>query len=160
MRTNIKSRITRRVGQAAFTLVEMAVGAGVLAITILALYTAFSQGFAVIEVARENLRATQILQEKTETIRLYTWDQINTPGFIPASFTAPFYAVGASTNSGVVYDGTMTIAPTTLTESYAADLRQVTVSVSWTSGQLTRNRTMTTLVSKYGLHNYIWQPGS
>ena len=126
--------------------------AGVMFVT---LYLAFSQGFAVIQLARENLRATQILQEKMETIRLYTWDQINTPGFIPPTFSAPFYAIG-NDSGGVIYRGSMSVTNAPLTETYASDLKLVTVEVNWTSGNAIRRREMKTLVSKYGLHHYIY----
>ena len=71
----------------AMTLVEVliaVVGVGILMVT---LYAAISQGFAIIQTARENLRATQVLQEKMETMRVYNWDQITTPGFVPSTFT-------------------------------------------------------------------------
>jgi len=146
----------RQAGLPAFTLVEVVVAVGVLGVTVVALYLAFSQGFGIIQLARENLRATQILQEKTETIRLYTWDQINAPGFIPATFNEPFYAVGSDTNTGLIYSGRLTIANAPLTESYASDMRQVTVEVTWKSGDITRSRSMLTFISRYGLHNYIY----
>ena len=117
-----------------------------------------TQGFGIVQVARENLRATQILQEKMETIRLYKWDDITTPGFIPATFTDSFYPAGL-TNQGVNYQGTMTISdvPSPLSSaSYASDLKLVVVQVNWTSGKVQRNRDMRTLVSHYGLHNYIY----
>src|SRR5687768_18127569 len=94
----------------AYSLVEVLVAVVVLGVMFVSLYSGFSAGFAIIELARENLRATQILQEKMETIRLYTWDQINTAGFIPTNFVENFYAVGATNASGLVYTGRVTIA--------------------------------------------------
>ena len=137
------------------TLVDVLFGAAIVGVMVVGLYLGFSQGFAVVQLARENLRATQILQEKMETVRLYTWDQVKTDGFIPSTFTAPFYAIGDQTE-GLTYNGRMTIADAPVAESYAADLRLVTVEVTWTSGTVTRRRDMTTLISRYGLHNYIY----
>ena len=137
------------------TLVDVLFGATIVGIMVVGLYLGFSQGFAVVQLARENLRATQILQEKMETVRLYTWDQVRTPGFIPATFTAPFYAIGNQTE-GLTYQGHMTIADAPVAESYAADLRLVTVGVTWTSGNVTRHREMKSFISRYGLHNYIY----
>ena len=62
---------------------EVLVAVAIIGTVFVSLYLGMTQGFAIVQVARENLRATQILQEKTEIIRLYTWDQINTAGFIP-----------------------------------------------------------------------------
>ena len=155
MRTSISQTSQSRRRQAGVTLVDVLFGAVMIGIMVVGLYVGFSQGFAVIQLARENLRATQILQEKMETIRLYTWEQINTPGFVPPTFTAPFYAVGVQTQ-GLTYNGRVTWAQNPVTESYAADLLQITVEVTWRSGDVTRHRDMRTFISRYGLHNYIY----
>ena len=139
----------------AFTIPEVMTAVAVMAVMFVSLYLGFSQGFAVIQLARENLRATQVLQEKMETIRLYTWDQVNTSGFVPATFTAYFYPAGG-TNQGVIYNGSVTITNANVAESYGADLKQVDVQVTWNSGNVLRSRTMRTLISRYGLHNYIY----
>ena len=141
--------------QSAFTLAEVMMGVFVMAIMFVGLYLGFSQGFAIIQVARENLRATQILQEKMETIRLFTWDDLAAAAN-PYSFTAPFYPVATNGNFGITYTGTRTITDPPVTESYSNDMKLVTVQLSWTSGKVQRQREMKTLVSRYGLHNYIF----
>lgn len=155
MRTLLTHANQRCRREAGATLVDVLFGAVIIGIMTVGLYVGFSQGFAVIQLARENLRATQILQEKMETIRLYTWDQVTVGGFIPTTFTAPFYAVGTQTQ-GLTYNGRLTIANAPVAESYAADLREVTVEVTWTSGNVIRRRDMRTFISRYGLHNYIY----
>jgi prepilin-type N-terminal cleavage/methylation domain-containing protein len=141
----------------AFSMVEMLVAMAVLGIMFVSLYSGFSAGFAIIELARENLRATQILQEKMETIRLYTWDQINTAGFIPTNFVEAFYAVGTNTNvTGITYTGRVTIAAAPISTSYSNELKSVNIRVSWRSAGVNRNREMTTLVTRNGLQNYIY----
>lgn len=112
----------------------------------------------MIRVARENLRATQILQEKMETIRLYTWDQLNEQGFIPETFVEPFYDDGGGSEDpdGINYYGTLSVTNATLTESYSGDLLQVDAVVTWTSGNIDRVREMSTFVSRHGLQHYIY----
>src|SRR5947199_10585139 len=88
---------------------EVLVAAAIIGVQFVTLYLAMTQGFGIVQVARENLRATQILQEKMETIRLYKWDDIITPGFIPATLPDSFYPAGL-TNQGVNYKGTRTIS--------------------------------------------------
>lgn len=141
-----------------YSLIEVLVGTAVLAIMFVSLYAGISSGFAVIKVARENLRATQILQEKMETIRLYTWDQVNTAGFVPPTFVEPFYANSNDTNNtgSLNYTGQVTIASAPVTESYSNDLRTVTIKVKWVSGGVDRTREMTTFVTRHGLQNYIY----
>ena len=126
-----------------------------LGVSFVSLYAGFSGGFSGVQTSRENLRATQVLLEKLETIRLYSWDQINTSGFIPTTFSAPF---NPSTNStgGFTYQGTVSIANAPIEEAYSTDLKLVTVEVTWTSATIARKASMSTFVSRYGLQNYIY----
>jgi hypothetical protein len=131
------------------------VGVAILGVVFVSLYTGISNGFAFTRVSRENLRATQILQEKMETVRLYTWDQLNTPGFVPTNFVESFYAFGTN-DGGVTYTGRVTIASAPVGEAYSNQLKQVTINVGWKSGRVVRNRQMVTLTAKHGLQNYIY----
>ncbi len=123
------------------------------------LYGGLSFGFAEIQLSREDVRATQILEERMEVLRLFNWDQVvNQPGYIPATFTAPFYAANPSnsTGGGFVYSGTVIVTNAPITENYSNDLRMIQVQVTWTSGKLTRTRQMTTFVSQYGVQKYVY----
>lgn len=139
----------------AYSLIEVMVGVAIISIGFASLYLGISQGFAVIQLARENLRATQILQEKMETIRLFTWTQLtNAPA--STNFTTTFYPLAPAGSQGIVYTGTRTITNAPVSESYAGDLRMVIVQLNWLSGNIPRQREMRTFVSQYGLHNYIF----
>lgn len=132
----------------AFTLVETMVATLLLTLAVVALYAAFSFGFGTIKLSQEDLRADQILVQKLETLRVYDWSKI-TSGYIPTDLTVSF-----STNGGVTYDVAIEVTPAPVIESYSDTLRQVTVSLSWESGGVLRNRSMTTFVSKDGLQTY------
>src|SRR5881392_786357 len=80
---------------AAFSLVEATVGMGLLATSVGALLSGFTSGVFTMKMARENSRATQIMLERMETIRLYSWDQVNASGYLSNSFTA-FYDPNAT----------------------------------------------------------------
>ncbi len=153
MRIALKN--SRHVASPGYSFVELLIGVAVVGIMFVTLYWGIAAGFSVIQLARENLRATQILQEKMETIRLYRWDQINSSGFIPATFTEPFYATTQSTG-GLIYTGAVSIASAPITESYSNDMRQVTMSVSWQSAGVLRKREMTSFITRYGLQLYIY----
>ena len=140
----------------AFTLPEVMMGVMIMSVMIVSLYLGLSQGFAVIQISRENIRATQILQEKMEAIRLYTWDQINTDGFVPANFSEYSYDKGSASARGVLYTGTFQKTADPTIENYAVDQRLVTFTLTWRSGNVQRQRQMQTLVSRYGLQNYIY----
>ena len=107
-----------------------------------------------LRMARENLRATQILVEKSETLRLYTWDQLNT-NFLPARFVAP-YDVNTTSTNGVVYIGTITLSRPSIGTSYTNDLRLVTIRVDWKTGRINRSRELSTYVCRSGLQNYVY----
>jgi type II secretory pathway pseudopilin PulG len=152
----IKISIAKRMRRtlAAFSLAEVTVGMGLLGTVVGALFSSLTSGFFTMQLARENLRATQIMLEKVETIRLYSWSQLNTPGFIPTNFTA--YYDPQATNSGVLYSGTLTLSPAPINASYSNDLKQVTVRVNWQTGSLPRTREFTTYVARNGLQSYIY----
>ncbi len=137
----------------AFSLVEVMVAFGILGLVIGTMFTCFSLGFASIRLTQENLRAAQILTEKMETIRLYTWTQVNTAGFIPTNFTAAFNT-GTNGSTNIVFNGTMSISDASLSEAYSANVKLVTVAVAWTNSGVPRQRTMSTLISKNGIQNY------
>ncbi len=123
--------------------------------TCAALLTGITSGFFTMRMARENLRATQIILEKVETIRLYSWDQINTPGFIPATFTQ-VYDPTRTNSAGLTYNGTMTITTPAISNSYKDDLRMLTVNLSWTTGSIPRTRQFSTFIARDGLQNYTY----
>jgi len=142
-----------------FTLVEAIVAMAVVGIVVMALYGGITSSFLIIRIARENLRATQIMLEKMEVMRLCTWDQVNSNGFIPSTFTASYYTKNSTNLTGVTYDGTITIAPVTALQingSYNDDMRQITVNVGWTTQNQNHNRQISTYVSRYGIQNYLF----
>ena len=146
----------RRCRRAAFTLVELMVCLFIVGIVVIAIYGAISSGVTSVRMARENLRATQILIEKMEGIRLYTWEQLNTPGFVPTSFVVPYDALSTNLNSGVRYFGTVVITNYPYNTSYAEGMRQVIVSLRWQTGSLNRTREISSYVSESGIQNYIY----
>ena len=148
---------------AGFTLVEAVVASGVIGIILVALYSGLAYGVSTIRMSRENLRATQILAEKMDTFRLYSWTQLNDGNFIPKSFTNS-YAPATTNSQGAIYIGTVTID--TLDKNlesalfqnvnYKDDIRKATIQVTWQTGNITRTRTISTYLARYGLHNNVY----
>jgi prepilin-type N-terminal cleavage/methylation domain-containing protein len=143
----------------AYTLVEVMIAALILAVVATAYYGGLASGFAVTDATREDLRATQILMQRIEAIRLCTWGELSN-----FSFNEPYDPLGTTNQtSGALYYGTVSISPATNIPpslSYASNVRQVTVSITWTNNNagrpLVHNRQAQTLVARYGLQNYIW----
>jgi type II secretory pathway pseudopilin PulG len=150
----------KRRRKAGFSLTEALIGVAVMGTVFVSLYTGMATGFKSIRDSRENTRATQILLEKFETIRLYNWDQIaTTPYFVAPTFEAKFFpnTTGATNvGSGVTYKGTVQVLPVSFTDAYGADLRQIRITLTWTSNGLQHNREFVSFVAKYGIQNYIY----
>jgi hypothetical protein len=131
------------------------VAVGIMVALFVTLYLGFAASFAIIQTARENLRATQIMVQRMETVRLYTWDQLNSSTYVKPTFTDNYAPLG------VTYHGRVTVStPTHLgTPNYRTNMRVVTVSVVWTNlagSPVTHTREMKTQVARFGLQNYVF----
>jgi hypothetical protein len=126
----------------------------VIGIAASGLIASFVLGFGVVRLSRENARSTQVLMEKLEVFRLYSWDQVTNSTFVPGSFLAPF--VTREANAGFYYTGAVTIATVPFSATYQDDLRMVTVAVNWTSAGISHHRQVSTFVSRYGVQNYTY----
>lgn len=140
------------------TLVDVLMATAILGIMAGGVFGSFRYGFFTLQLVRENQRATQILLEKVETIRLYNWEQIQpTNNFIPATFTDVYDPQSATTSGrGTTYTGTVNVAPSSLSSSYAANLRELTVTLSWTTRNIPHTRSLKTYIAKDGIQNYVY----
>lgn len=137
-----------------FSLVETMVGLAVAGIAASGLFSSFVLGFSIVRISRENARATQVLIEKLEVFRLYSWDQVTNATFVPDFFVAPFAT--SDSHPGFNYTGNVNIAAVPFSASYTGDMRTVTVAVDWSSGGIPRHREISTYVSRYGVQNYTY----
>jgi len=144
------------IGAGGFSLVELVIAMAIVGVSAFALLSGISSGMLTMRMARENVRATQIMTERTETLRLYSWDQLNTTNFIQTSFTESYDPIYTNSGAGPTYSGTLTITPVPMTTAYSDEMKQVTVSLNWTTSGINRNRSFTTFVARNGLQNYIY----
>lgn len=135
----------------AFSLPEVLIGILVMGVVVVALYTAFAHGARMMQMAREDLRATQILTEKCEALRLAGWNVVASN--LPPTFTAN-YEPGA-TNSTVVYAGTISLVDAPTASGYNGRLKEARIQVTWKTGKLARQRELRTYVARYGLQSYV-----
>src|SRR5436853_4683929 len=104
MKLNYVQRTATKRAVHGFTLIDALFAMVISGVMFTALYAGLAFGFKVIRFARENTRATQIMLEKMETIRLYTWEQVTNCGdtnvgsfFLPSNpVQVPYYAVGTN----------------------------------------------------------------
>jgi hypothetical protein len=142
--------------KAAFTLAELVIASAVLVITIGGVIGGFGYGFYAIQIVRENQRATQIMLETAEIIRLYNWTQVNTPGFVP-SITNAVYDPQSALSPGTTYLVTCAITNYSGASggNYASKIRELIVTCSWTN-RVPHTRTLATLVAQDGEQNYVY----
>lgn len=136
-----------------FTLAEPAIGISILLLLIIAFYSGIAHCIHITRMSRENQRATQILLQKSEVVRMYKWQQI-TNGFIPRAFTN-VYNPGGGAERGVIFIGSIGITNAPVSAPYSTNLKAVTIGLRWTSGGMPRQREMRTLISQWGLNNYV-----
>ena len=158
MTVNPRTLRDRRSSQSAFTMAEVMVALLVVSIAVNSLYAGVSSGFALVKLAREELRATQLMLQRLETMRLYTWSQLTDATYFSTNNYAAYYdpAGQANGSGGAVYTVSTAITTNTPAATYSPDMRRVTVQVSWSSGQINRRREMSTYVARYGMQNYIY----
>jgi len=157
---------SRRVN-CAFSIIETLVGICILIVVLVSLFAGMSASFSITQVSRENLRATQIMLERMETVRLYTWNQLLYSNMIPTTATTSYYPLATNgESSGITYRVNFAVANAAMNPSaaYSDRLRAVTVTVWWTNyygpqpqtNTLVRSRTMTTYSARDGVQNYVY----
>ena len=166
---------------AGFTLVEVVMGISLIGICVGGVATGVLYGLRRAQNAQEELRATQIITEKFEALRLYTWDQLKwaadfddpedvldpfdsddphvaedeTTAFVtPKTFAVPF-TLGATNVGNLIYSGTFDASMASISEVYSNDLIKVTVTLTWPRHGTTQSCSASTFFSRYGLQNNI-----
>ena len=152
-------------GKAAYTFVEALAATVILGVVGASIYWGLAAGNNLILSTRENLRATQILTQKMEAIRLFTWSQINNPtNYLTSNFVETYDPLGATNNSvGTKYQCLISAtvpAVGEVPEAYRTNMRTVTVTLFWTNYNggtpLVKKHEMQTRVARNGMQNYIW----
>ena len=146
-----------RKSQAGGTLVEVVIATVILAVMGAGIISSINYGMFMMKLARENARATQIMLEKLESIRLYNWSEVITPGYVPATFTDVYDPQGSAGHQGATFNGSMTVSNCPLANTYATNMRQFTVTLQWTTdNRINHTRSISTYVSRDGMQNYVY----
>lgn len=154
----------RRRADSAFSMAETVVAVAVFAIMFASFFGGLSLSISMVQSARETVRATQIMSEQMDTLRLKRWDQIDQlngtkyyPSFNPISSNVPF-----SGGAGLTYTAKVSVINgssfITNSESYKDNIKMVSIELTWKSRKLLHKTEMTTFVSQYGLQTYIYIP--
>jgi len=142
----------------AFTIAEVLGAVAILGIACISLYGGFATGFLLVDSTRQELRATQILTQKAEALRLCSWSSLTN---FPLSFSESHDPT--STNGGILYVGSVTTSTASVipnSASYQSNMCVATINLYWTNfnggRKVVHNRTSQTLIARYGIQNYIW----
>ena len=140
-----RKRLKRQ--QGGFTLIEAMVASIILGVVLVSLLLLSSRCFHYLTDIRRTARATQVLQQKIEDIRLLSWSSLQT---INTSF------VDSNTVLNTVYTGNIF---TNSYDTYAgtATVMQVTLRLTWRDRtDSTQTNYLSTLVANGGLNRYIF----
>ena len=138
----------------AYSLAETVVTMAILGLVCTGLYGGISLSFQNVQLSREDRRASQILVQTMELIRLYTWSQSSpATNYLPTSFSAPFNNTLSNSWSYQV-SVSVSNAPG-ISEVYSNDLRIITVQAAWTNSNKPRVRSMSTYIARPGLLWYV-----
>ena len=136
----------------AFTLVEVMVAAGVMVLSIVGMIQVIVSGSEMLDVARKQTIAMQIIHGQLDHIRLSNWTQVS------ALATPRTVAVDGGDQAGFVFGANLpTISRgfrcTRTIADVRTDLKQVTFTVTWTGNTgRTYSRKGSTYVGKDGLY--------
>ncbi|HWX19616.1 MAG TPA: type II secretion system protein [Candidatus Binatia bacterium] len=148
-----------------YTFIEVLVATAILGFAGASVYWGLAAGNSLIQCTRENLRATQVMVQKMEAIRLLTWSQVgDTNNYLTSNFVEVYDPLGSTNSSGGAkyrcYVSASTPAVGELPEAYRTNMRTITVTLYWTNysgaAAVVHKREMQTRVARNGMQNYIW----
>ena len=138
----------RQSARSGFTLAEVVVSLGLMAILFTAAFGTYFLGLRLLEDARHQLRASQIIQSEIERMRSLNWSTLQT---IPA--TSSFFPDGEFvTQFAETYS-----ASRTLNLTASGDQLLAKVTVSWTNSRgLATSASFSTVITRGGLSDYLY----
>ena len=151
--------------QRGYTFIEVMAATAILGFVAGSIYWGLAAGNVLIQSTREDLRATQVMLQKLEAIRLFTWSQLgDTNNYLTSNFVEDYDPSGATNSSGGVkyrcYVSASTPAVGEVSEAYRTNMRTITVTLYWTNysgaAAIVHKREMQTRVAHNGMQNYIW----
>lgn len=143
-----KNKLPNATNAAGFTLVEVVIGMTLMAMVFTASYGAYFLGVRIVQDAREELRASQIIQSELESMRTLTW--LDLEGMASTSTIDPqgeFVKVFAK-------DFTTTREIIDLSNSQ----KKVKITIEWTNARgQKRTQVFNTVFTKFGLNDYYYR---
>jgi uncharacterized protein (TIGR02598 family) len=135
-----------------FTLIEVALGATILAVGFVGMIEALAIGSEMLDAARNQTIAAQIVQAEVDYLRMQNWTTIQNLTSTSANYLST-YTEFTSTGLATIAGTSITLARTVTSPDPHPNLRQLTMTVTWTSitGK-THSRSCSAYIGKYGLN--------
>ncbi len=139
-----------------FTLIEVALGAAILAAGFIGMIDALILGRRMLDVARCQTVAAQVMQSEVEYWRMQPWSTVTGSSGL-SNHSADLlrnYPEFASTNLAILTDPRYKFARTvTYVSGRSNQIIQLTMTVTWTGVTgLPHSRSMNAYIGKYGLN--------
>jgi len=133
---------------AGFTLIEVMVATMLLLVIFAGGFGALIQGHRLVEAARDETRASQILQSEVEDLRTYDWATLTalnaTAKYSPQESFTDAYSIRYAISRKI--------------STRSATQRRIRLQVDWTdNGGSSHMREFVTLISKDGLYDYYYR---
>lgn len=140
-------KLQRKRREGGFSLIEVAFAIVVLSLVVASSLMAMRMGFSMIEAARDNTLASQILQSEMENLRLKNWEQIS-------ELTDGTFDIEEGFSETVA---NRFVCGRTVTQSKSG-LREIALDVEWQNSRgQTINRQYVSFFSKSGLNDYYYR---
>lgn len=135
-----------------FTIIEVAMATAVLAIALAGMVQAMGVGSEMLDTARKQTIASQVIQSEIERLRMLTW----TTGALPSDLNVTDRPAAVPISPGLAQIAPASQFGCTRVVQLAngcSDLREVTITVSWTgiTGK-PHSRSTNVYIGKYGLN--------
>jgi Tfp pilus assembly protein PilV len=147
-------------GKSGFTILEVVIATFVMSLVLGTSIIALQTGFKYVDVARGDTLAAQIMQSEIERLRLMAWSKTTPSGVVDSITELPASeTVDLSTmfSSNAALAAKFAVTRTVATDAARADVRYITVTVTWSSSDgKSHTRSFTTMYSKNGLYDYYY----
>ena len=144
----------------AFTILEVALAATVMALGISSSMIAMQTGFKALDVARDTTLASQILQSEIERLRLLPWSNTSTTAIDSITELPETEAVSLATmfsSSSALAEKFQVVRTVVPDESRTDYVRYITISVTWRSYDgRSHTRSFRSMYAKNGLYDYYY----
>lgn len=154
-RTPIARDPSSRRRSAGFTILEVAMAASVMALTIAGSIVVLQQGFKTLDNARNTTLASQVIQSEMERIRLLGWGDVSAlPSSYKITLDSIFPAGSTTTAMDQRFNAIRTAADVTGKEG---EMKAITITVTWTGlDSVVHTRSTTGYYCKNGLYDYYY----